>query len=222
MMLTNKKTNCTSWLKLLAMLPIVGVALGLNAETVNDYVYEDTPAQPQKKIVKKGRKDTKINMGTKTIDVKAAKTTDVDSVEVVMVEAPNKDKKAVVMATDSAKTTIPVVMMDPPEADEKAFDVVEKMPEFPGGVGEMMKFLSMTIKYPVAAEKAGTQGRVIASFIVEKDGSVSSAKVQKSVSEELDAEALRVVNAMPKWTPGMQKGQVVRVKYTIPITFRLQ
>ena len=221
MMLTNKKTNCTSWLKLLAMLPIVGVALGLNAETVNDYVYENTPAQPQKKIVKKGRKDTKINMGTKTIDVKAAKTTDVDSVEVVMVEAPNKDKKAVVMATDSAKTTFPVVMLDPPEADEKAFDVVEQMPQYPGGIGEMMKFLSMNIKYPVAAEKAGTQGRVIASFIVEKDGTITNIKVVKKVSEELDAEAVRVINAMPKWTPGMQNGQPVRVKYTIPISFRL-
>jgi TonB family protein len=221
MMLTNKKTNCTSWLKLLAMLPIVGTALALNAETVNDYVYENTPAQPQKKIVKKGRKDTKINMGTKTIDVKAAKTTDVDSVEVVMVEAPNKDKKAVVMATDSAKTTIPVVMLDPPEADEKAFDVVEQMPQYPGGIGEMMKFLSMNIKYPEAAEKAGTQGRVIASFIVEKDGTITNIKVVKKVSEELDAEAVRVINAMPKWTPGMQNGQPVRVRYTIPITFRL-
>ena len=110
--------------------------------------------------------------------------------------------------------------MDSPEA-EGAFDVVEKMPEFPGGIGELMKFLSMTVKYPEAAEKAGTQGRVIVSFIVEKDGSVSNAKVQKSVSEELDAEALRVVNAMPNWTPGKQKGQAVRVKYTIPISFRL-
>jgi len=221
MMLTNKKTNRTSWLKLLALVPIVGVALALNAESVNDYVYAEKAKTPQKKVVKKGRQDTKINMGTKTIDVKAAKTTDVDSVEVVMVEAPNKDKKAVVMATDSAKTTFPVVMLDSPEADEKAFDVVEQLPQFPGGVGEMMKFLSVTVKYPEAAEKTGTQGRVIASFIVEKDGTITNIKVVKKVSEELDAEAVRVINAMPKWTPGMQKGKAVRVKYTIPITFRL-
>ena len=219
MMLTNKKTNRTSWLKLLALVPIVGVALALNAETVNDYVYNE-PKTPQKKVVKKGRQDGKIKMAVKTIEVKDAKTTNANSVEVVTAEKSDKDQKAVVMEKDSAKTVVPVVSMDSPEA-EGAFDVVEKMPEFPGGIGELMKFLSMTVKYPEAAEKAGTQGRVIVSFIVEKDGSVSNAKVQKSVSEELDAEALRVVNAMPKWTPGKQKGQAVRVKYTIPISFRL-
>ena len=95
------------------------------------------------------------------------------------------------------------------------------MPQYPGGIQEMMKFLSENVKYPQAASKAGIQGRVIITFIVEKDGSISSAKVVKSVTEELDAEALRVVNAMPKWTPGKQKGQPVRVKYTIPISFRL-
>ena len=84
-----------------------------------------------------------------------------------------------------------------------------------------MKFLSTTVKYPEAAEKAGQQGRVIATFIVEKDGTVSGTKIVKSVSPELDAEALRVISAMPKWKPGMQKGQNVRVKYTIPISFRL-
>ena len=77
------------------------------------------------------------------------------------------------------------------------------------------------MKYPEAAEKAGTQGRVIATFVVEKDGSISNARVVKSVSKELDEEALRVINAMPKWTPGMQSGKNVRVKYTIPISFRL-
>lgn len=96
------------------------------------------------------------------------------------------------------------------------------VPQVPGGVGELMKFLSETVKYPEAAEKAGKQGRVIATFVVEKDGTVSGAKVVKSVSPELDAEALRVINAMPNWKPGMQSGKAVRVKYTIPITFRLQ
>ena len=220
MMLTNKKTNRTSWLKLLALVPLVGVALALNAESVNDYVYAEKAKTPQKKVVKKGRQDGKIKMAVKTIEVKDAKTTNANSVEVVTAEKSDKDQKAVVMEKDSAKTVVPVVSMDSPEADG-AFDVVEKMPEFPGGIGELMKFLSMTVKYPEAAEKAGTQGRVVVSFIVEKDGSVSNAKVQKSVSEELDAEALRVVNAMPKWTPGKQKGQAVRVKYTIPISFRL-
>jgi TonB family protein len=299
MMLTNKKSTNKSWLKTLALLPIVAVALALNAETVNDYVYEETPAQPQKKIVKKGRKDAKVEVGTETIEVKAneevqAETPEdpaakpfvlrvlVDDIgrvvgltsddkpkapyhfhqlefpvgqifidhreatldEVVnyeklglewegMIHNPNnptaewnfKDKDGILVfrtkKAEPEKTKTPVVAVDTPETSE-AFDVVETMPEFPGGVGELMKFLSMAVKYPEAAEKTGTQGRVIVSYIVEKDGSISSAKVQKSVSEELDAEALRVVNAMPKWKPGTQKGEAVRVKYTIPISFRLK
>ena len=107
------------------------------------------------------------------------------------------------------------------ESSPRVFDVVEQMPEYPGGMAEMMSFLSANVLYPEAAEKAGTQGRVIASFIVEKDGSISGAKVLKSVSEELDAEALRVISLMPKWKSGRQNGEPVRVKYTIPITFRL-
>ena len=107
------------------------------------------------------------------------------------------------------------------ESAEGAFDVVEQMPEFPGGSIELMKFLSENIKYPEAASKAGTQGRVVAQFIVEADGSITNVKVLKKVSDEIDAEAVRVIKAMPKWKPGMQKGQPVRVKYTIPVTFRL-
>jgi TonB family protein len=105
---------------------------------------------------------------------------------------------------------------------EIVFDVVEQMPEFPGGAEGMMKFLTSTVKYPAVSQKNGVQGRVVVKFVVEKDGSVSSARVVKSVNEELDAEALRVVNAMPAWTPGKQNGRIVRVYYTIPIAFRLQ
>ena len=109
------------------------------------------------------------------------------------------------------------------EAEPKGvFDVVEQMPEFPGGAVEMMKFLSENVKYPEAAMKAGTQGRVLATFIVEADGTVTNIKVVKKVSDEIDAEAVRVIKAMPKWKPGMQNGKVVRVKYTIPVSFRLQ
>jgi TonB family protein len=80
----------------------------------------------------------------------------------------------------------------------------------------------MNVHYPEAAEKAGTQGRVLVKFIIEEDGTISDAKVVRKVSDELDAEALRVVSAMPKWTPGRQNGQPVRVNYTMPVTFRLQ
>ena len=96
------------------------------------------------------------------------------------------------------------------------------MPQFPGGQAAMMEYLTKNVKYPEEAHKKGVQGRVIASFVVEEDGSITNANIAKSVDPLLDAEALRVVNAMPNWTPGMQRGKAVRVKYTIPINFMLQ
>ena len=109
----------------------------------------------------------------------------------------------------------------PVEQNPEFFDVVEQMPEFPGGAHALFEFLGKNIRYPEAAEKAGIQGRVIVTFVVMKDGSVDRAKVVKSVSPELDAEALRCVKSMPKWIPGKQNGEAVNVKYTIPLTFRL-
>ena len=102
------------------------------------------------------------------------------------------------------------------------FDVVEQMPEYPGGMQELFGYLAKNIKYPKDAEDQQIQGRVIATFIINKDGSISDAKVVKSVSPSLDEEALRVINGMPNWKPGKQNGKVVNVKYTIPISFRLQ
>ena len=113
------------------------------------------------------------------------------------------------------------VDMYPETHDSDAFDVVEKMPEYPGGIEAFMKFLSENVRYPEAASKAGIQGRVLVNFIVEKDGSISNIHVIQNVNEYLDAEAVRVVGAMPKWMPGMQEGKAVRVKYTVPISFRL-
>ena len=105
---------------------------------------------------------------------------------------------------------------------DKVYDVVERMPQFPGGASAMFKYLTDNVSYPAEAEKKGVQGRVIIAFIVECDGSVSNPKVTTSAEEHLDKEALRLVRAMPKWTPGTQGGHPVRVKYTIPVTFRLQ
>ena len=100
--------------------------------------------------------------------------------------------------------------------------MVEQIPQFPGGQAALMEYLTKNVKYPEEAHKKGVQGRVIASFVVEEDGSITNANIAKSVDPLLDAEALRVVNAMPNWTPGMQRGKAVRVKYTIPINFMLQ
>ena len=103
----------------------------------------------------------------------------------------------------------------------KAFDVVEQMPSFPGGQSALFQWLSSNVKYPVVAEENGVQGRVIVSFVVERDGSITNVGVSKSVDPSLDKEAVRVVKSMPKWIPGKQKGSAVRVKYTLPVTFRL-
>lgn len=102
------------------------------------------------------------------------------------------------------------------------FDMVEEMPEFKGGNKALMDYLAANLQYPKGAETKGTQGRVIVQFIVNTDGSIDNAKVLRSVDPELDAEALRVINGMPKWKPGTQKGEPVRVKYTVPVVFRLK
>ena len=107
-------------------------------------------------------------------------------------------------------------------AKEEVFMVAEQMPEYPGGMKEMLKFLQDNVKYPENAMKNNVQGRVIVQFVVEKDGTPTEFKVLRSVDPDLDAEALRVMKAMPKWKPGMQKGQVVRVKFTVPVSFKLQ
>lgn len=106
--------------------------------------------------------------------------------------------------------------------EEKVFDFVEQMPQFPGGDAALFEYLSTHIKYPTIAEENGVQGRVIVTFVVERDGSITDVKVVKSVDPSLDKEASRVVAGMPKWIPGKQNGSAVRVKYTVPVTFRLQ
>lgn len=126
---------------------------------------------------------------------------------------------------EKAATEKPEVVEIPAEkADTKdeVFMVVEQMPEFPGGMKELMTYLKDNIKYPKAAQDKKVQGRVIVQFVVEKDGTPTEFNVVRSVDPDLDAEALRVLGGMPKWKPGMQKGQVVRVKYTVPVAFRLQ
>ena len=108
------------------------------------------------------------------------------------------------------------------DASNKVYEVVEQMPTFKGGDAALMKYLSENIKYPKAAEKAREQGRVVVSFTVEKDGAVADVKVVRSVTPALDAEAVRVIKAMPKWISGKQDGQLVRVRYNVPVSFKLQ
>ena len=260
-MMTNKKTRSSHLLKLLALVPIIGTALVLNARTVTDYVYDE----PQKKqIIKKGKKAGTIKMNNQDIEVvvtesapnaqseykptdaeqtyeSSAQMSDQQIVNFIQQEITNGTSQAQIVTElmikgvkidqirrvrkqfdktsrlkegDSTPTSV--------EQPNKPFDVVEQMPQFPGGPAALMEYLSKNVRYPEDAHKNGIQGRVIATFVVEKDGSITEARIARSVDNLLDAEALRVVNAMPKWTPGMQKGEPVRVKYTIPITFKLQ
>ena len=129
------------------------------------------------------------------------------------------DESGEVLKAKEALVTEPV---KPKEEENKVFDVVEQMPSFPGGMAALMAYLQKSIKYPPVAEENGIQGRVVCTFVVERDGSVTDVRVAKSVDPSLDKEAVRVVSAMPKWIPGKQNGQSVRVKYTLPVTFRLQ
>lgn len=115
-----------------------------------------------------------------------------------------------------------VVTQAEPAKEEEVFTMVEQMPAFPGGQSELMQYLSKNIKYPTIAQENGTQGRVIIQFVVEKDGSITDVQVARGVDPYLDKEAVRVVKSMPKWIPGKQNGKAVRVKYTVPVMFKLQ
>ena len=107
-------------------------------------------------------------------------------------------------------------------ANDKVYVVVEQMPSFPGGDSALLKYLLANVKYPVPALKAQKQGRVMVRFTVEKDGAISNVKVARSVTPSLDAEAVRAIKSMPKWSPGKQGGEFVRVKYIVPVSFRLK
>ena len=118
---------------------------------------------------------------------------------------------------------VPIAVEEEEPEEQTIFEVVENMPEFPnGGMAGLMQYLSKNIKYPTIAQENGTQGRVTVQFVVNKDGSIVDAKVLRGVDPYLDKEAIRVINTMPKWKPGMQRGKPVRVKYTVPVMFRLQ
>lgn len=142
-----------------------------------------------------------------------------DNVKVDAVEINTEDdkNKAVVIAAP-VTSSAPVEEED----DQVVFQVVESMPTFPGGDAALFKYLNDNVKYPVIAQENGIQGRVICQFVVNKDGSIVDVQVVRSIDPSLDKEAVRVIQSMPKWTPGKQRGKAVRVKYTLPVNFKLQ
>lgn len=132
------------------------------------------------------------------------------------------DNNVVVSAEDQPEY---VTITDDPfgEADENGiFQVVEKQPQFPGGMAALMEYLKKNIRYPAICKEQGLQGRVIVQFVINTDSTISDAQVIKPVNPHFDKEALRVVNAMPKWIPGEQRGKPVRTRFTLPVTFRLE
>ena len=116
---------------------------------------------------------------------------------------------------------IPPVVETEVVDEDVIVDVAEIMPEFPGGTAALMKYLGTNIKYPTISQEMGSAGRVIVQFVVDKDGSISNPEVVRGVDAYLDKEAIRVIRLMPKWKPGTQMDKPVKVKYAIPVSFKL-
>lgn len=213
-MMNKRRTSEIGKAKYLLFAPLAGALLMVsNIESVAREIGEQVPevAEVQQKadqalnadvaVVNPMAKDAVEMMNpSETAEMKAA-----EAAELAKAEAKASD------VTAPADTTKNVV-----------YDVTETLPQFPGGQRVMMKYLAANIKYPASAVKAKKQGRVIVAFVIQKDGSVAKARIAKSVDPELDAEALRIVKAMPNWTPGTQDGKPVNVRYTIPVVFSLQ
>ena len=151
----------------------------------------------------------------------------VQEVEVLNVVEDNVETESIEVNTEETEQEVviaaPVEAPVEEEEEEVVFVVVESMPEFPGGQQALFKYLSENVKYPVIAQENGIQGRVICQFVVNKDGSIVDVEVVRSGGDpSLDKEAVRVNKSMPKWKPGKQRGKAVRVKYTVPVNFKLQ
>lgn len=141
-------------------------------------------------------------------------TKEVKDVEIASSEDNQNVKQEVVFQP-------PVVEEEDP-AENQIFTIVEQMPEFPGGEAALLTYISKNVKYPVVAAENGVQGRVVCSFVINKDGKVVDVEVARGIDPSLDKEAIRVLNTLPAWKPGMQRGKAVRVKYVVPVMFRLQ
>ena len=160
----------------------------------------------------------------KTVPPPPAAVTKADIIEIVEDDA---DIEEDIMASTEDNTEwvdlddYDVVEVEPEPEEEEIFMVVEDQPEFPGGTAALLEYLRKNIKYPAICRENNIQGRVLVTFIVNKDGAIVEPEVVKSVNPSLDKEALRVISQMPNWKPGSQRGKPVRVKYTVPVNFRL-
>lgn len=242
----NKRRTCEiGKVKYLLFAPLAGVLLMVsNIESVAREIGEQIPevAEVQQKAEQALNTDVAVanpmakevievmnpaeaeEMEAKVEEAKAATEAELIKVEEAKVAADKAEEaKAVEQAKQAAEDKVKTKPQTDTTKKKRYWDCIpETMPYFPGGQELLLKYLAVNIKYPASAVKAKKQGRVIVTFIVQKDGSITHAKIVRSIDPELDAEALRVVKGMPKWTPGTQLGKPVSVKYTLPVKFSLQ
>ena len=203
-MMNQQKSRKSSALKYLMIVPLsFSLVLLSNAETIAKSVSDSLQNNKKSTVLSEVSVTSYGVSNTKTQDSVAVKP------ELVIISKTIKKGKGTTAAR-SQKT------------DDEPFTVVETMPKFPGGEQALFKFLNMNVSYPIAAQEKGAQGQVICQFVIASDGSVEDVSVVRGVEASLDAEAVRVIKAMPKWSPGMQKGKAVRVKYTLPVNFKLK
>lgn len=201
-MMNQQKTSKAGFLKYFLIVPLaLSLVVSSNAET----------------IIKSAKETIKKEISNQEDNTAKEKTVKPNTMSELTVVGSGAQEAQVIK--EVPPTPPPTANLD---LDETVFQVVENMPSFPGGNDELFKFLSKNILYPAAAQQAGIQGRVICQFIVTKNGSIDKVNVIRSVDKNLDAEAIRVVKAMPNWTPGTQRGKKVNVQYTLPINFALQ
>ena len=220
-MMLKEKSNPWARLKYLYILPVAAIAVTAFARPE----ISETAEEISRMSDALGMEQASL-LFSRLHDISAAKVNDLTAiVEAKAVKTTEEPVQVAPVLKDTAK---PVeVKYIPVEVTEKLqgtpfFEVVEQMPEYPGGMAAAMEYIQKNMRYPETAKKNGTQGRVTVQFIVDKEGNVTEPKVIRAVDKDLDAEAIRLVGTMPKWKPGMQKGQAVAVKYTLPVMFRLE
>lgn len=201
-MMNKRRTNPMGKAKYLLMLPVVMGLMAMNVESIARTV-STTIAPP--KVIK-----------TTQPTVKPATQPTVKPAT-----QPRQEKLEAVVTKPQTKTTV-VDEIEQKKKTDKVYEQPDVLPQFPGGMTELGVFLSQNIKYPVSAQKKKAQGKVIVGFIVSKDGTIKDVNLIRGVDPELDAEAIRVVKVMPKWTPGTVKNKPVDVKMVVPVTFKLQ
>lgn len=225
-MMNKRRTSEIGKAKYLLFAPLAGALLMVsNIESVAREIGEQIPevAEVQQKAEQALNADVAVANPTAKDAVEMmspSETAEMKAAEAAELTKAEEEAKAAELAKAEAKASDAIAPAD--TAKNVVYDVTETMPQFPGGQEVLLKYLAANIKYPASAVKAKKQGRVIVTFIIQKDGSVAKARIAKSVDPELDAEALRIVKAMPNWTPGTQDGKPVNVKYIIPVNFSLQ